>query len=209
MGPLYCEYDVVDVVDVVDEDDEVEEDDEDAEDCEDDDVGEGVPDKSPIARDLGPWDTGLTVASSVKYDGTTEFGNFGCLGDLHTHKVDLVSNNPKSPTNPSLGRTRSDNKPPDKLSESVHDITSTKPDLCAQTDPFVESMGRHRSDSKPPDNVLSENMDVLLFNSNRVVSHIHEVNGITCKSRLCEWTTIYVILYRCWSWVISLQLLHK
>ena len=152
--------------------------------------------------------------SSAKYDGTSEFGNFGCLGDLHTHKVDLVSNNPKSPTNPSLGRTRSDNKPPDQLSESVHDITSTKPDLCAQTDQFVESMGRHRSDSKPPDNVLSENMDVLLFNSNRVASHIHEVHGITCKNRLCEWTTIYVILYRCWSWVISfgeigLQLLHK
>ena len=89
IGPLYCEY----------SEDE-------------DDVGEGVPDKSPIDRHQGPLDTGLYVAGSVKYDGTPEFGNLGCIGNLHTHKVDLVYNNPKGPTNPYVGRTRSDNKPP-------------------------------------------------------------------------------------------------
>ena len=93
IGPLYCEYSE-------DDDDE-------------NDVGEGVLDKSPIDRDQGPLDTGLDVAGSVKHDGTPEFGNLGCIGDLHNHKVDLVSNNPKGPTNPSVGRTRSDNKPPD------------------------------------------------------------------------------------------------
>ena len=141
MGPLYCEYDVVDVVDVVDivdEDAEDVEDCEDAEDCEDDDVGEGVPDKSPIDRDLGPWDTGLTVASSVKYDGTPEFGNLECLGDLHTRIVDLVSNDPQGPTNPSVGRTRPDNKPPDLVSNNPKGPTNP-------------SVGRTRSDNKPPD----------------------------------------------------------
>ena len=203
IGPLCCEYSEDDEDYKEDDDEDYTDDDEDYKD-DDEDYKEDDDEAYKDDDEDYKYDN-----SRAKYDGTPEFGNFGCLGDLHTHKVDLVSNNPKSPTNPSLGRTRSDNKPPDKLSESMHDITTTKPDLCAQTDPFVESMGRHRSDSKLPDNVLSENMDVLLFNSNRVASHIHEVHGIMCKSRLCEWTPIYVILYRCWSWVISLQLLHK
>ena len=145
MGPLYCEYSEVDEVDEVDED------------CEDDDVGEGVPDTSPIDRDLGPLDTSLTVASSVKYDRTPEFGNLGCFGDLHTRKVDLVSNNPKGPTNPSVGRTRSDNKPPDI--KQILDYPDCLNYINGRPDPISNesksptnpSLGRTRSDNKPPD----------------------------------------------------------
>ena len=97
-----------------------------------------MPDKSPIDRDLGPWDAGLTVASSVKYDGTPEFCNLGCFGDLHTRKVDLVSNDPQGPTNPSVGRTRPNNKPPDLVSNNPKGPTNP-------------SVGRTRSDNKPPD----------------------------------------------------------
>ena len=68
IGPLCCEYSEDDEDDEDEED--YEDDEEDYEDDEDDDVGEGVPDKSPIDRDHGPLDTGLDVASSVEYDET-------------------------------------------------------------------------------------------------------------------------------------------
>ena len=85
--------------------------------------------------------------------------------------MDLVSNNPKSPTNPSLGRTRSDNRSPDieiKLDdpESLNYLNERRDAISNESkSPPNPSLGRGRSDNKPTDKLgeLSSNCHIIHF----------------------------------------------